>query len=319
MTDLRLTLRSITPLLMYGADNKDDTRTNPSIEAIPELRASSMRGILRYWLRAVLGANISAVSKVYEAESAILGSTETSSRFTIRVYPSREIKESAGVTVIPAQTRGFNLRHVGFEPDSDFRIVLSTHPLDNSNVLAPDSPLVKAIFLMCHMSGLGRRARRGSGNLRVLQAEGYEGDLSLDALPEDHKALADYIRRVSEFVSPAGKNIASHPAAPTFPVFAWDTAAVLVSDQVHTNHDDAFKELWDVSGPYHQEGGIFGDVRPRRASAIHMRVSLTQSGYVAHQTILYSGSGQWRTMQKYIQHCQVNGFHDVYGTWGHWT
>lgn len=312
MAQLRLTVQSITPLLMYGADNKDD-RTNTSLKAKPELRATGVRGVLRYWLRAVLGNHSRSSSEVFEQESQILGSTEVGSRVALRVYQSGGMEEERNLTVLPKQTRGYNLPFTGFPPESEFRITLSTHPLDRDETLL-GGDLLKAVFLMATMSGLGRRARRGSGNLRVLDVKGYEGEgLPLDYLPEDQSSLSVYLQEVSHYVcsTPLGRQT-------DFPVFATDTAVVLLSQQVHTDYEDAFQELWRVSGPYHHEGGIFGDVRPRRASAIHMRVSATNRGYVAQQTILYSGRGNWQQMQNYIQHCQSQGFQAIYGSWGHW-
>jgi len=299
---------------MYGADNKDD-RTNDSIRAEPELRASAIRGLLRYWLRAVLGGHITSVSEVYAQESAILGSTAIGSRVNVRVQQGRSMQTAKSQTVLPRQTKGYSLSHTGFIPGSDFRITMSTHPLDKSGVLAADSDLLKAVFLMVHFGGLGRRSRRGSGNLRMLHTNGYEGEPQLAILPENRDELALYLAKVSNYVSPQSYNVGRRP---DFPIFASDTAVVLLGRQTHVTYGDAFNELWTVSGPYHHEGGIFGDVRPRRASAIHMRVAASRAGYVAQQTILYTGNGQWGKMRDYIQQCLTQGFDAVYGTWGHW-
>lgn len=314
MPQLRLTIQTITPLLMYGADNKDD-RTNSSIRAEPELRATAIRGLLRYWLRAVLGGKFTAISKVYEHESAILGSTDTGSRINVRVQTGRSMQIAENQTVLPRQTRGYSLTHTGFVPNSEFRITLSTHPLDKSGVLDENGDLVKAVFLMTHFSGLGRRSRRGSGNMRVVEVKGYEGEPPLDSLPENRDELAQYLSTVGFYISPQSQTVGRRPS---FPVFAWDTVVVLLGQHTHPNYEDAFNELWNISGPYHHEGGIFGDVRPRRASAIHMRVAATRDGFVSQQIILYTGNGQWRKMQDYIQHCLVNRFDVIYGTWEHW-
>ncbi len=314
MTQLRLTVQTVTPLLMYGADNKDD-RTNSSIRSEPELRASSLRGILRYWLRAVLGGHITSVSKVSEEESKILGSTDVGSRVNVRVQKGLSMRAEESQTVLPRQTKGYLLSHTGFVPNSEFRITLSTHPLDKSEVLDADSDLLKAVFLMAHFGGLGRRSRRGSGNLHVLVANGYEGEPPLAILPENRDELAQYLTSVSHHISPQSQTVGRKPS---FPAFAWDTAVVLVGRQIHATCEDAFNELWNISGPYHHEGGIFGDVRPRRASAIHMRVAAVRAGYVAQQTILYTGNGQWGKMREYIQHSLNQGFDTVYGTWEHW-
>jgi len=314
MTQLRLTVQTITPLLMYGADNKDD-RTNDSLRAVPELRSSSLRGILRYWLRTVLGGQITSVSQLYEKESNILGSTDAGSRVQLRVQRTQSMQQQEGLVVLPHQTRGYSLTHTGFIPDSEFRIILSTHPLDKSTVLATGSDLLKAVFLMVHFGGLGRRSRRGGGNLHVLDTNGYEGEPPLAILPENRDELAQYLVNVTYHISPKTHTIGRRPG---FPVFAWDTGVVLVGRQTYTTYGDAFNELWNISGPYHHEGGIFGDVRPRRASAIHMRVAAVRAGYVAQQTILYTGNGQWGKMRDYIQHCLTQGFDAIYGTWEHW-
>lgn len=320
MPQLRLTVQTITPLLMYGAANKDD-RVNKKLRAEPELRASSIRGMLRYWLRAVLGAQYPSSSAVYEKESAILGSTETGSRVRVRVQPSRSLQTAGKLTVLPEQTKGYALLHTGFTPSSEFRITLSTHPLDKSEVLRADSDLLKAVFLMLNMSGLGRRSRRGSGNLRVLEVKGYEGELPLAFVPESRDELKKYLMQITSYV--ALPTVGMTP--PDFPIFAPDTAVILLSEKTHQTYQDAFDELWAISGPYHDKGGIFGDIekksegRKRRASAIHMRVAATGAGYVAQQTILYSGSGAWMEMKGYIDYCQHQGFEAVYGTWGHWA
>lgn len=315
MAQLQLTVQTITPLLMYGADNKDD-RVNPSLRAVPELRASSIRGTLRYWLRAVLGARFDAVSKAYQEESAILGNTDTGSKVRVRVFKSSSMRIKENQIVLPDQTRGYPLRHTAFVPDSEFHIILSTHLLDkNSKVLDADRDLLKAVFLMVHFGGLGRRSRRGSGNLRILEAKGYGGELPLSVALENRAELVDYLSKVSQHISPTSLRVGRRPS---FPVFAFDTTVVLVGRKIHPTYEDAFDELWRVSGPYHQEGGIFGDVRPRRSSAIHMRVAETQTGYLAQQTVLHSGNGNWNRMQDYIEHCRRSGFDDVYGTWKGW-
>ncbi|MBZ0275574.1 MAG: type III-B CRISPR module RAMP protein Cmr1 [Anaerolineae bacterium] len=318
MPQLRLTVQSMTPLLMYGADNKDD-RQNTSLRAEPELRASSIRGMLRYWLRAVLGAKIPFTGQVFEAESAILGSTETGSRIQVRVQQGRSMRSESDQYVMPKHKDGIPLKHTAFVPGSEFRITLSTHPLYSGNVLAPEGDLLKAVFLMVHFSGLGRRARRGSGNLRVLEAKGYEGNPPLAVLPDDRGNLKAYLVDVAQFVSPA----ASVSIPPEFPVFAPNTAVVLLGQETHSDYEAAFDELWSVSSPYHQEKGIFGDIEhrnqnPRRSSAIHMRVAATRAGYVAQQIILYSGQGDWARMQEYIEYNINEGFETIYGTWKDW-
>jgi CRISPR type III-B/RAMP module RAMP protein Cmr1 len=307
MATLRLTVQTITPLLMYGAD-----------QTVPELRGSAFRGHLRHWLRAVLGSQYTRETDLYDAESQILGSTEQGSRITVKVQASRSMRPKAKQWVLPKRTsRGYSPRYNAYPADSEFRLTLSTHPLDQSDVLADDSPLVKAVFLMAHFGGLGRRARRGSGNLHVIDAKGYTNDaLPLAVTAVNRDELRDYLRLVSQFIS-SPTQVVGH--RPRFATFAHDTCVVLIGNETHVTYEDAFDELWRVSGPYHDKGGIFGDVRPRRAAAVHMRIGVTKDGYVAQKTIFYSGRGAWREMKDYIQHCTINNFEKIYGDESGWS
>ncbi len=313
MSNLRLTVETLSPLLMYGADQDE-----------PELRGSSFRGILRYWLRAVLGARYTDTADLYRAESEILGSTEKGSRIAIRVQQSKAMQEKGakgGQWVLPERTsKNWKPRYNAFPAGSEFRINLSTHPLDGALVLAEDSPLVKAIFLMTCLGGLGRRARRGSGNLRVKKVGGYEpaeGGLPLVILPDDRDELRDYLYVMSQFIN--GSQLISH--RPNFATFAPNTCVILLGKESYGSVEEVFSnngDLWRTSGPYHQSGGVFGGVNPRRASAIHMRVALTRAGYVPQQTIFYSGNGAWNEMKRYISDCISSGFEQIYGDESGW-
>ncbi|RMF80526.1 MAG: type III-B CRISPR module RAMP protein Cmr1, partial [Chloroflexi bacterium] len=300
-----LTVQTITPLVMYGADNKGRS-------AVPELRATSIRGILRYWLRAVLGSQSINPERVYEKESAILGKTETASKVTVQVQASRSMLQSEGaVRLLPER-----LQHRGYDAGSEFRIVLATHPLADDSIFQGD--LLKALYLMTNLGGLGRRSRRGSGNLRVVKTSGVElqsDKPQLDKFAINLNDLTEYLVNVIQFVT---SNTQPIGCCPTFPIFAPDTACVLLSNTTHLSYKDAFDELWRVSGPYHHECGVFGGVRPRRASAIHMRVSESRDGYHPMMTILYSGSGNWGKMQEFIEHCRASGFTSIYGDWSNW-
>jgi CRISPR type III-B/RAMP module RAMP protein Cmr1 len=306
MATLRVTLETITPLLMYGADQNE-----------PELRGTSFRGILRYWLRAVLGAKHTNTANLYEAESKILGSTEKGSQINIRVQKPRSVQPAYDQWVLPEQTsRGSRPRYDAFPSGSEFRLLLSTHPLDASDVLAMESPLVKALFLMIYVGGLGKRARRGSGNLFVKDVKGYESEtLPMRFFAQDRDELADYLLQMANFINatPLGQR-------PNFPIFAPDTCVMLLGNRAYPSVEEVLSNsgaLWSLSGPYHHSGGIFGDARPRRSSAIHMRVAITNNGYVSQQTIFYSGNGAWSQMQQYINACRSD-FDVIYGDYEGW-
>lgn len=299
MTTLIIKVKTLTPLIMYRAGKTK-----------PELRASSFRGILRYWYRAVLGNRTQDRSQLFEQESKVFGSTQQGSTITVRINHNLQASPQL-LTVLPQR-----LKHVGFSPGSSFSIRLSVHPLLQTDLFNPNSDFTKAVFLMCHFGGVGYRSRRGSGNLEVVDAAMQLGEYLLGQRYTTHANLKTYLTDIANLVSNVTPPRMSSP--PPFSIFTPTTAVVLLGETTHPTYEDAFEELWSVSGPYHNKKGAFGDINPRRASAIHMRVARCQAGYVAQQTILYSGRGNWNEMKLYIEHCQRNGFDVIYGDWRGW-
>lgn len=75
--EIKATLETVTPLFLGGADPR----------GAPELRAASVRGALRFWLRALLGGIIGddKLNDLRKAESAVFGSTEGASPVVVRL------------------------------------------------------------------------------------------------------------------------------------------------------------------------------------------------------------------------------------------
>ncbi|MEM6284770.1 MAG: type III-B CRISPR module RAMP protein Cmr1 [Chloroflexota bacterium] len=304
MPKLTLTVTNLTPLLTHGADG--DT---------PELRAPSVRGVLRYWLRTALGAKIGNRENVlHDEESRYLGSTGQSSAVSVRVISrGMDANTSGELRVLPER-----MRQTGFDPEGEFRIVLTTHPLADWQVLV-NSPLLAGLYLMLNLGGLGKRSRRGSGNLHVLNAKLSQvadpGNVvdGLAFTPADGAALAAYLRDMLAEVHRLVP-VEFHDF-PTYPTLVPGHARVLVGERPTYTADEALDVLWRTSGPYHHDGGVFGDIRPRRSSAIHMRVNRSEDGYHPVVTVMRSGerSGNWARMKDFMDRCEDNGFTRVYG------
>ena len=64
--------RSVTPMFMYGADG-----------STPELRPASIKGVLRFWWRAIHGDL--SLKELHEKEGEIFGSTDKRSK--VIIYP----------------------------------------------------------------------------------------------------------------------------------------------------------------------------------------------------------------------------------------
>lgn len=158
---LTVTLETVTPMFLAGADNRT-----------PELRPPSVRGQLRYWLRAALGAlvgdNLSALKR---AEAEVFGDTNGTGAVSVRVIQPSQRLETKEFNPLPHKSRMGSF--TGFKEDQRFQIQLTQRGADGSSWLAA----ISALFLMVSIGGLGRRCRRGWGTIRIVQTDTIQADL----------------------------------------------------------------------------------------------------------------------------------------------
>lgn len=175
MKQVTFTLRTLTPLFLAGAD-----------QTTAELRAPSFRGLMRYWLRALVGGTIEKdqerLEKVKVAEAEVFGSTTTGSIVRIRVsQPSNEpIQFNENISkpgTHQATGKGYLLWSMRlkklssryyFEPNTSFTIHLSTQSTDELNFQKG----IAALWLLTHLGGIGSRSRRCAGSLTATLYDG---------------------------------------------------------------------------------------------------------------------------------------------------
>jgi len=151
---LTVTLETVTPLFLGGA--------NPSHP--PELRAPSVRGALRYWLRAALGgvigdANLEGLRKL---EQAVFGSTDYGSPIAVQLHGLEGKPLSVkSEFILPHQQSG---RRKAFSAEQPMMLVL--HQVRSNNE-AVWKMACATISLAITFGGVGLRSRRGYGTLRV--------------------------------------------------------------------------------------------------------------------------------------------------------
>lgn len=188
MAELRATLETVTPLFLGGADPR----------GTPELRAASVRGALRFWLRALRGGILGDqdLETLRTAEAAVFGSTDTgASPVVVRIQhgslPTTSFSQLAEWDNAARNYRKpgiayvfFAARRAGQQPErsaistgSSFEVTLS-----NRAGLGPmgDKALRQAyagLWLLTHLGGLGARPRRGGGSLQVTKVEGEPNDM----------------------------------------------------------------------------------------------------------------------------------------------
>lgn len=137
MKKIIVTCQLITPLFMYGAENKF------------EIRASSIKGLLRYWWRACNYAD--EKQHLLKKENEIFGSKDKKSPVSIKINTeklglvdtdNREIKEADR----------FDIEFRYKDRDENEKIIME---------------YLKALDAMQLLGGMGSRSRRGAGNFSI--------------------------------------------------------------------------------------------------------------------------------------------------------
>lgn len=184
MKKYAFTCEVITPLVMFGIDG-----------TTPELRPPSIKGVLRFWWRAMNGHLTSRDEKdatgkkrlsLRSIESEIFGDTQKRSRVIIQVLESPTIE--VRTSLLPHKG-GSEAR--GFRPSETFIIQLSmadTIKFSDGSGSFSIEDLKKLFILVCTLGGFGKRSRRGFGSVRILKINGVT-EKTPTTLPEIYKLL----------------------------------------------------------------------------------------------------------------------------------
>lgn len=159
---LIVTLETVTPMFLMGADNET-----------PELRAPSVVGQLRYWLRAALGGVVGDdLEALKRAEAEVFGDNNGTGAVSVRLsYPKLDIDKN--INPLPHKPKKFTFE--GFKAGQKFNICLTQQGGDNTTWLVA----ISALLLMVSIGGLGRRCRRGWGTVNAIKF-----DTSASRLPQ---------------------------------------------------------------------------------------------------------------------------------------
>jgi len=272
MKTLRVTLETVTPLFLGGADPRDRN-------SIPELRPPSFRGQMRYWLRAVLGGVIGDKNPegLRLLESKVLGNTERGSPISITLSgnPSSSVH-----SILPHKPdRG---RRNAFNSNQAFELTLR---MNRPGLKAEDevawvnaSMALNMIFLF---GGVGLRSRRGFGSLRVVESsdqrfipltplENEKWYQYLDWIPRNAFKYAQYLAQLHGILT------TNLPHPPTEFPCASHGVIVRVAENIVTNKaNDSLKEFMSVM----PQASFLGGINPRQASPLWIRVFRANNKY----------------------------------------
>ncbi len=152
MALLTVKLRTVSPLFLGGANPRGQ----------PELRSASVRGQLRYWLRAVLGAYNPDLSEVWKDEEQIFGSTEVGSAISVRIHRPAHIdsdKKYPKYPMLPHKhSEQEQVRTPAIPPKTTLSLQLATRPRIELPQDAQNAMIVWSL-----LGGLGKRSRRMFG------------------------------------------------------------------------------------------------------------------------------------------------------------
>lgn len=266
MKGYRIEVESITPLVIAGA--------NPYSLRNETLRPPSLRGMMRWWFRAIMGGFLSSISDLNKLEKKVFGGTKQSSPVIVK---------SENISVDKGTTRSLNLssalrylwfsitfggeeRRRYFEEGSTFAIQLFSKEED------PLKLALDCLWLTLYLGGIGTRSRRGMGNLKVIQTEG-EFPYSFESAASDLSSLQEYMEDTLEcifnhFLSFAVENdqfdLSSSPAERDFCILSKKTAEISFLNQSYHNEREGLETVGEIYSNYRrtisnvQERGVFG-------------------------------------------------------------
>lgn len=299
---LTVTLETVTPMFLAGADQKQ-----------PELRAPSFIGALRYWTRAALGGvlggtNLEALKK---AEEEIWGSTSGTGKVRLQVLPQDFHSET--IKALPHKPSSDPASRTQFEAipaNSKVKVVMR----QVGGHAETWQMAVWSLLLTVAYGGVGRRARRGWGTFWIVGADRAEAELpsplnGLISLPAQKRNAgtlnqelwqAYRMRVVEQALEKAEQlcgvlNLKVRPPQqyPTkFPIMdVQDTGMPsLTHAQIFDTPLQAIEHFGRKEHAF-SPGQEFGGVNPRWASPLWVRVlpvSSPKKGYILAMTVLQS-------------------------------
>lgn len=299
MALLELKLTVVSPMFLNGADTKQ-----------PEFRAASVRGQLRYWLRAYLGAQTSDLKAIWEKESAVFGSTGQGSAVSVRLFGIATVS-TGSYAMLPHKK---NEREQSFQkaisPDTKFTVQLVTRP----GVEIPPYAIT-AFRLWSLLGGLGKRSRRMFGAFSV------SGDF--DNSPA---SITEYQSLLETLLQELKPHASSIPEFPTLhPSHSW----IIVGRTAYDTYEEAVKYLFTdllripvFRGINNQKEKTFGSASPRRSAPLIAQIRRIGDSYYPILTAIRSrpdSTIDWSHLKKFMETAaESKHFNAEKIVWGGW-
>lgn len=283
--------KTITPMLMHGADG-----------ASAELRPASIKGVLRFWWRAIHG-NL-PLDELHKQEGEIFGSTDKRSKVNLRIAnigatQAKKFKDLA------KEIEKFNGIKYNFYPifmNNEGKSYFNSLTFDlilSGNDKKALEEAINALIYLNFFGGLGSRSRRGAGSIKITLNENKEKlfEDKLELLKTDNittkeafqSHLVEILNKVNPHASPKYSTFYKHLYM-FEPQKDWKSALELIAKpfQVFRNENQAKTlETPNFGFPivHKGDGGTFigGEVKnnkvinpvERRASPLMFKIFMT--------------------------------------------
>ncbi len=301
MAKLAFKLNVISPMFLNGADTKK-----------PEMRAASIRGQLRYWLRAILGARNDTLAKVWEEESKIFGSTGQGSTVSVRVFGKPKIDKHP---MLPHRegTKENPSKADAISPKQSFDLHLVTRP----GVNIPDDALY-ALQLWSLLGGVGKRSRRMMGAVEIRPTD---KSTQWYSIPQTADELAKIIKGILDKAIPHHNHFTNTPEFPVlYPKYSWIIIGKEPAETPEEANREFFRELLR-NHKFKRNQDVFGYAKgnKRRASPVHAQVRKIGDDYYPIITAFRSKpikDDEAKVLRDFMQ--DASDYYDGIHVWGDW-
>ncbi len=189
MRPLEFTLKTITPMFMAGADGKTF-----------ELRPPSIKGLMRFWWRAMNGHL--SLEELRRQEAEIFGGSgknQGKSKVNLRVSDGRPTFIS--YSPVPHKPAKFSLQSI--QPGHNFKCHLTFRDISYQE------RAVSSFKLSLLLGGFGKRSRRGFGSVRInkINDEIFDFDYSIHSVLDLLNSIENRVFRIEN-----GKIVRNNPA-----------------------------------------------------------------------------------------------------------
>src|SRR5690625_958831 len=127
-----------------------------------ELRETSIKGVLRYWWRAVHGNTYRNAKDLLHAEATLFGGTNPKLKSPLFLKITNENVLQTNAKMLPHRAKSFSGK--AFQKNGSFDLELSIPPHFDLHKLEPYTSIFELTVLL---GSFGQRTRRGFGSVQV--------------------------------------------------------------------------------------------------------------------------------------------------------